>query len=91
MILADGALVEASPGQNPDNFDAVIGGYGGLDVITEATLDLTDNVRVKRENRTMRIAQSKQYFTDHVRGSPAACFTTGTSTASWASTVMMRR
>jgi hypothetical protein len=32
------------------------GGDGGLGVITEATLALTDNVRVKREDRTMPIA-----------------------------------
>jgi FAD/FMN-containing dehydrogenase len=77
VILADGVLVEASPGQNADIFNAVIGGYGGLGVITEATLDLTANVRVKREDLTMPIAQYRQYFTDHIRGSPAAVFHNG--------------
>ncbi len=35
VILADGALVEASPAQNPDIFNAVVGGYGGLGIITD--------------------------------------------------------
>jgi hypothetical protein len=56
VVLADGTLVEASRAQNPDIFNAVVGGYDGLGIITEATLDLTDNVKVKREDRTMPIA-----------------------------------
>jgi FAD/FMN-containing dehydrogenase len=77
VILADGSLVDASPARNHDIFNGVIGGYGGLGVITEATLNLTDNVRVKREDGTMPIAQYKQYFTDHVRRSPAAVLHNG--------------
>jgi len=74
VVLADGSLLEASPTHNVDVFDGVIGGYGGLGVITEVTLDLTDNVRVERQHREMPIAEYKQYFFDHVRGSPSAIF-----------------
>ncbi|MGH9932714.1 MAG: FAD-binding protein, partial [Pyrinomonadaceae bacterium] len=41
IVLADGAIVEASPTHNPDIFNGVIGGYGGLGLIVEATLELT--------------------------------------------------
>ena len=74
VVLADGSLVEASPAHNADIFNGVIGGYGGLGVITEATFGLADNVRVKREDRTMPIAEYRAYFTDRVRGSPVAVF-----------------
>jgi hypothetical protein len=67
-------VVEASPLQNADVFNSVIGGYDGLGVITEATFELTDNVKVKRQDRTMPIAEYGQYFVDHVRASSAAVF-----------------
>src|SRR5438309_5733966 len=48
VVLADGTIVEASPTSNADIFYGVIGGYGGLGVIVEATLELTDNLKVRR-------------------------------------------
>lgn len=77
VVLADGSLVEASPTEHPAIFSGVIGGYGGLGVITEATLELTDNVRVKRHTEVMPITSYKRYFFDHVRGHPATVFHSG--------------
>ena len=77
VVLADGALVEASPTLNADIFNGVIGGYGGLGVIVEATLELTDNVKVKRHAEMMPVADYKRYFFDHVRGQSAAVFHNG--------------
>jgi FAD/FMN-containing dehydrogenase len=74
VVLADGALVEASPGQNPEIFYGVIGGYGGLGVITEATLELADNVKVARSFRSMPISEYRGYFFDEVRSAPDAIF-----------------
>jgi FAD/FMN-containing dehydrogenase len=74
VVLADGSLVEASPTQHPEIFDGVIGGYGGLGVITEASLALTDNVRVKRHTEIMPIATYRRYFLDHVRHNKSAVF-----------------
>jgi FAD/FMN-containing dehydrogenase len=74
VVLADGSLLEASPTHNVLVFYGVIGGYGGLGVITEVTLDLADNVRVKRQHREMTIAEYRPYFVDHVRASPSAIF-----------------
>jgi FAD/FMN-containing dehydrogenase len=74
VVLADGSLVEASPTVNPEVFYGVIGGYGGVGVITEVTLELTDNVPVKRRNRTMPITEYREYFVDSVRLDPGAIF-----------------
>jgi FAD/FMN-containing dehydrogenase len=74
VVLADGSLIEASSTQNADIFNGVIGGYGGLGVITEATFALTDNVKVKRHDEMMPITKYKQYFFNQVRGSPTAVF-----------------
>jgi FAD/FMN-containing dehydrogenase len=74
IVLADGEVVDASRDVNPELFRGAIGGYGGLGVITEATLDLTENVRVKRRQITMPITQYRQYFFRHVRDSAAVIF-----------------
>ena len=71
VVLADGTVVEASPRQNPEIFYGAIGGYGGLGVITEARFALADNVRVRRQHRTMPLSAYRAYFDAQVRGSPA--------------------
>jgi hypothetical protein len=67
LVLADGSLVEATPTAEAEIFFGAIGGYGALGVITEATLELTDNVRVKRHADVLPITAYKQYFFDYVR------------------------
>ncbi len=74
VVLADGAVTEASPTNNPDLFYGAIGGYGGLGVITEVTLDLTENVRVMRRSRIMPITEYGAYFADSVGPSRTAVF-----------------
>ena len=74
IVLADGSIVTASPSQNADIFYGVIGGYGGLGVIVEATFDLTDNVKIKRHAQLMPVAEYKRFFFDHVRGDSQAVF-----------------
>lgn len=74
VVLADGTLMEASPTRNSHVFYGVIGGYGGLGIITEATFELDDNVRVKRTNAVMPIAQYQQFFFNNVQKSPSTIF-----------------
>jgi FAD/FMN-containing dehydrogenase len=74
VVLADGRLVEASRTVNPEIFAGVVGGYGGLGVITDVTLDLDPNVRVKRGHRVMPIAEYARYFTEQVRYDTLAVF-----------------
>jgi FAD/FMN-containing dehydrogenase len=61
VVLADGSLVEASRTANPEIFAGVVGGYGALGVITDVTLDLARNVRVKRRHQVMSIADYAWY------------------------------
>jgi FAD/FMN-containing dehydrogenase len=74
VVLADGRVVEASRSVNPEIFAGVVGGYGGLGVITDVTLDLARNVRVKRRNQVMPIGAYARYFTDKVRYDSLAVF-----------------
>jgi FAD/FMN-containing dehydrogenase len=74
LVLADGTIVDAGRDHNSDIFNGVIGGYGGLGVIVEVTLELTDNVKVKRHTETMPVAEYRRYFFEHVRGDAQAVF-----------------
>jgi FAD/FMN-containing dehydrogenase len=77
IVLADGSLVVASPAENSDLFYGAIGGYGGLGVIVEATLDLADDVRVERDIRSLPVAEYKKFFFENVRNAPRAIFHNG--------------
>ena len=77
VVLADGTLVEASSTQHSDIFYGVIGGYGGLGIITEATFELTDNVKLKRQDQLLPIENYAHYFLDEVRQNADAVFHNG--------------
>jgi FAD/FMN-containing dehydrogenase len=77
IVLADGSVVEASPTSNADIFYGVIGGYGGLGVIVEATLDLVDNMKIKRHAQVMPVTEYQRYFFDQVRENKDAIFHNG--------------
>ena len=74
IVLADGKVVIASPEQNQDIFYGAIGGYGGLGIITEVTLQLADNVKVKRISKAMPITNYYQYFIQHIRSDKKSIF-----------------
>ena len=67
LVVANGEVVDASPTENTTLFNAAIGGYGGVGIITEAELDLVPNTRVKRSDRTMHTAEYKAWFDTNVR------------------------
>lgn len=55
IVTADGQRLTASRNENRDIFRAAIGGYGGVGIITQATLDLAENTRLERTAQRMRL------------------------------------
>jgi FAD/FMN-containing dehydrogenase len=74
LVLADGSLVTASPAENPDLFYGAIGGYGALGVIAEATLELTDNVRVEEQSQLMPLRDYPTFFDKNIRNNTDVVF-----------------
>ncbi len=74
VVLADGTYVDATPKSHADIFYGVIGGYGGVGVITDATLELAKNVKVRRVSKVMPLSRYRDYFFRHVRNNPKAIF-----------------
>jgi hypothetical protein len=71
VVLPNGELVMASRTQNPEIFNACIGGYGALGVIVEATLMLEHNTKIERQSSVMPLESYHKYFFDHVRNDPS--------------------
>jgi FAD/FMN-containing dehydrogenase/SAM-dependent methyltransferase len=67
LVLANGEAVSASPTENADLFYAAIGGYGAIGIITEAELDLVENVRMERRSRKMATVDYAGWFDANVR------------------------
>ncbi|ARS41293.1 FAD-binding protein [Sphingobacteriaceae bacterium GW460-11-11-14-LB5] len=74
IVLADGSFITASPTVNSKVFYAAIGGYGGIGVITEVTLLLTENYKIQRKDTLMDIAAYKQFFFSTIRNKPQFVF-----------------
>lgn len=75
LILANGELKTANPSENSELFYGAIGGYGGIGVIVEATLQLEENQKVARRDLPMPVSEYKQFFFDHIRDDNSAVFT----------------
>jgi FAD/FMN-containing dehydrogenase len=74
LVLANGDLVTASPTENETIFYGAIGGYGGLGVITEVTLLLTNNSKVERTDKLVHLTDYKHYFMSQVRNDSSVVF-----------------
>jgi FAD/FMN-containing dehydrogenase len=72
IVLADGSVVVATPDLHRDIFDAAIGGYGGLGVIAEATLQLADDAKLQRRDKVMPLDRYRVYFLSNIRNSTTA-------------------
>ena len=77
VVLADGTLVTASPTERSDVFYGAIGGYGGLGVIVEATLQLTDNEKVERVQKVVNSKDYVAFFKKEIRDNPKVVFHNG--------------
>lgn len=77
VVLADGKEVEASRSKNQEIFKAAIGGYGAIGVITEATLNLVPNEKIRRDVVYLPVGKYKNYFDKNIRGNKKAVFHNG--------------
>lgn len=74
MVLAGGDTITANPSRNAEIFYGAIGGYGGLGVIAEVSLDLANNVKVERKDKVFAIGNYKEHFFQHIRNDPSVIF-----------------
>ena len=72
LVTADGDALELSRDRHPDLFSAVIGGYGGLGVVTEVELGLDSNERIAREAEFVALDDYPAWFREKVLGSSDA-------------------
>ncbi|SHM48482.1 FAD-binding oxidoreductase [Phytopseudomonas punonensis] len=70
VVLADGRVIDATPNHNAALFNGVIGGYGGLGVIVEATLGLVENTRIARESQVMALQDYRPWFYREIASQP---------------------
>lgn len=70
VAFADGHIAELSRELNFDLFQAVVGGYGGLGVITEVELDLADNCVIARHSERVALADYPAFFREQILSNP---------------------
>ncbi len=68
LVTAEGRTRELSREREPDLFSAVLGGYGGLGVITEVELDLARNTRIARSVAAVPLDDYPDWFRANVLG-----------------------
>jgi FAD/FMN-containing dehydrogenase len=77
LVTASGNIVTANRNQNQDVFAAAIGGYGGIGVIVEVTLQLADNVKVERQTKLVQANDYNDFFNNNIRNDKDVIFQNG--------------
>lgn len=67
LVTAEGETLELDRDTHADLFRAVVGGYGGLGVVTEAEFDLEPNTRIVRDAEYVALEDYPAWFRAHVR------------------------
>jgi FAD/FMN-containing dehydrogenase len=66
LVTAEGEVLELDRDTRPELFHAVVGGYGGLGVVTEVELDLTTNSRIARAAEFVALDDYPQWFRENI-------------------------
>ncbi len=66
IVLPNGQIYDASPEQNSSLFYGAIGGFGGVGVIVQATLELVDNIALERSIKTLSFNEFNNYFNGNI-------------------------
>jgi FAD/FMN-containing dehydrogenase len=77
IVLADGSIKMASRDENRDIFFGAIGGYGGIGIIVEATLELRDNSMLERVYVDMDVEKYGDFFRKNIRDDKNIIFHNG--------------
>ncbi len=72
LVLADGSIVDASRTVHPELYAAALGGYGAIGVITEATLEIARNDRVRRSWTRLPLEAYPAFFDSTIAGTSAS-------------------
>ena len=78
ILLADGSLTTASRNEHYDLFSAAIGGYGLMGVIVEATLQLTENIKLQQKMEQLTIAEYTNFFFNKIKNDKNVVFHSAT-------------
>jgi FAD/FMN-containing dehydrogenase len=70
LIMANGKKLLVTPKTEPFLWNTVIGGYGLLGVITDVTLQLTDNNLLKSHYNDINLKNFPSYFKNHILNDP---------------------
>lgn len=68
IVTAQGEVLELDRDTRPELFHAVVGGYGGLGVVTEVELDLDLNTRIAREAQLVALDEYPAWFRANIEG-----------------------
>ena len=77
IMLASGETMRVSRTENFAVFKAVVGGYGGIAVILEATLELAENIKVERQTKLVDVKNYRTFFTRDIRDNKDIVFQNG--------------
>ena len=77
VITASGDVIIANRNENKDVFAAAVGGYGGIGVIAEVTLQLADNVKVERQTMLLQADGYNDFFNTTIRNDKDVIFQNG--------------
>ncbi|MCS3809211.1 FAD-binding oxidoreductase [Xanthomonas sp. 4461] len=72
LVDAGGQIHELDRTRTPELFSAVIGGYGGLGVVTEVELSLTLNDMLERRVEPVALDDYPAFFADRIAADPLA-------------------
>ncbi|MEH6420271.1 FAD-binding oxidoreductase [Pseudomonas sp. CGJS7] len=72
LIDGEGRAHELSRESQPELFRAVVGGYGGLGVVSEAEFDLSANHRIARRAERVALDDYPAWFVERVHADPAS-------------------
>lgn len=77
LVTASGNIITANRNENQDVFAAAIGGYGGIGVIVEVTLQLANNVKVERQSKLVQFNDYNDFFNNNIRNDRDVVFQNG--------------